>query len=148
MSDRKGKNSFTRQSMYEGDEKWIYMEYDKWGKIVKSNSQEVVVAHWIRKNDTLQRCKGCSKNIKKKECCFFKYQKDLVSDIIVNRKKKIHTEIKKLLGHQLQKNRLKWKKVLQIIQIKNIELEIWFENRVMITSQLEEVTTDMEVQRW
>ncbi|CAG8778911.1 18626_t:CDS:2, partial [Gigaspora margarita] len=40
------------------------------------------------------------------------------------------------------------KGVLQIIQIKNIELEIWFEDKVMITSQLEKIITDMEVQCW
>ncbi|CAG8573576.1 35849_t:CDS:2 [Gigaspora margarita] len=109
--------------------------------------------------------------------------KDLVSGVIVDKKKKIHVEIEKLLEHQLQKKQTKieryyegvwlqkerqiyevtrlfseiadelWKGflikgVLRIIQIKNIELEIRFEDRVMITSQLEEVITDMEVQYW
>ncbi|KAF0463781.1 hypothetical protein F8M41_026590 [Gigaspora margarita] len=32
--------------------------------------------------------------------------------------------------------------------IKNTELEIRFEDKVMITSQLEEIMTDMEIQRW
>ncbi|KAF0370524.1 hypothetical protein F8M41_013240 [Gigaspora margarita] len=40
------------------------------------------------------------------------------------------------------------KGVLRIIQIKNIELEIRFEDKVIITSQLEEVMTDIEVQCW
>ncbi|CAG8750877.1 33261_t:CDS:2, partial [Gigaspora margarita] len=31
------------------------------------------------------------------------YTKDLVLEVIVDRKKKIHTEIEELLGHQLQK---------------------------------------------
>ncbi|CAG8701672.1 38797_t:CDS:2, partial [Gigaspora margarita] len=40
------------------------------------------------------------------------------------------------------------KGVLRIIQIKNIELKIQFEDKVMITSQLEKVITDIEIQHW
>ncbi|CAG8843962.1 2501_t:CDS:2, partial [Gigaspora margarita] len=122
----------------------------------------------------------CLKNIKKKGYCFFKYQKDLVSGVIVDRKKKIYVKIEELLGHQLQKKQTKMEKyyegteweiedvtkqkaiqakswpllnknnllavALICICAKENELEIRFEDKVMITSQLEEIMTDMEVQ--
>ncbi|CAG8543388.1 16149_t:CDS:2 [Gigaspora rosea] len=100
--ERKETNPFTRQRWQEGEEKCVYMEYDKWGRVVESKSNEVVIAHWERKGDKLRRCRGCTKNIKKKGCCYFKYQKDLLSGVIVDRKKKIHAEISELLGSQMQ----------------------------------------------
>ncbi|CAG8653324.1 15702_t:CDS:2 [Gigaspora rosea] len=57
---------YTENYKQEGEQKWVYMEYDKWGKIVESKSNEVLVAHWKREGDKLRISFG-SHNRQKEE---------------------------------------------------------------------------------
>ncbi|RIB21541.1 hypothetical protein C2G38_2176273 [Gigaspora rosea] len=85
-----------------------------------------------KKADKLQRCIGCPKNIKRKGC-YFKYQKDLLSEVIVDKKKKIHAEISELLGSQMQ-------------QIRNVTIREDIQQRVL-TRKKPELRNDEDISR-
>ncbi|CAG8709078.1 2156_t:CDS:1, partial [Gigaspora rosea] len=82
--------------------KWILMKNEIWGKVSSIKGYQMIVVHWRRIENNLERCKGCEKNnrlLKKKKCTMEVNIQDAYV-VQVDTKHKIHMRIEDIIENE------------------------------------------------